>query len=120
MFQQIVDDLLLYLRSSRVAVLNDGPLRAAPSTTAAFSTYNLVTTAQQAGASSVFVVTVDRPVLQWVKITVDTYGVDGKKVWSEVAQEGGGMTSGGKIEKALETLKTKLNLRLGTDVLPLQ
>jgi hypothetical protein len=89
-------------------------------TTAALSTYNLVASARRVGATSVIVITVDRPFSKWVKVDIDAYDVDGKKLWTETDSEGGGITSSGKVEKALDVLKSKLSSRLGSTALPLR
>ena len=84
-----------------------------------FPRNNLVTTAQRVGASAVVVISVDRPLGSWVKITLDAYDVSGSKLWTESDSEGG-VTAGGKVEKALEKIKAKIASRLGTAALPLR
>jgi S1-C subfamily serine protease len=115
-YQQVMDGLLLYLRAQGVALMND---RQIGQSTQPPSIFNLVASVQRAGGSAVMVVTVDRPMTKWIKIDIDAYDTAGKKLWTESDSEGSGMTSSGKIDKALDKLKGKLATRLGSVALPL-
>src|ERR1051325_7915673 len=121
-FRHVLDELLLYLRSKHVA-MNEGPLQSVPHVfqdPQRFSIYSVVSAAEAAGAAAVVVVTVDRPLMSWIKLTIEAYDLSGQRIWIESDSEGGGITSSGKIEKALEVMKKKLALRLGSVALPVR
>jgi S1-C subfamily serine protease len=115
-FQQVIDSLLLYLRAAGVALMNDRPIGQVAQPP---SIFNLVGSVERAGGSAVIVITVDRPMTKWIKVDIDAYDTAGKKLWTESEAEGGGMTSGGKIDSALDKLKLKLATHIGSAALPL-
>ena len=81
-FVGIVDDLMLFLKSNNVSLVND-LIHKPVETEQATSTYTLVTYLRQIGARRLIYLTVDRPLSAWVKLTLRCYDADGKLVWEE-------------------------------------
>ena len=73
----------------------------------------LVNIAREAGASSLLLLTVDRPVTKWVKIETEVYDLSGALLWKESVDEGGGLSGKGGVKKALDKLRKRLDSRLG-------
>lgn len=118
-FQAIVDDLLLFLKSNRVPLANDAA--AQPWLTEdAVSVYSLASVAKNVGASHLLFVVVDRPTSKWVKVSVTCYEPDGRLLWQEKSQAGGGVTSKGQIEKALKQLEKQMLARINASQLPVE
>lgn len=82
-FTGIVDDLMLFLKSNQIPLVNDlihKPVESEQAT----STYTLVTYLRQIGARRLIHLTVDRPFSAWVKLTLRCYDSDGKLLWEEI------------------------------------
>jgi hypothetical protein len=110
-FQAIVDDLLLFLRSNRVPLANDAANQPVL-TEDAVSVYSLTAVAKNVGASALLLVIVDRPLSKWVKVSVMCYEPSGGLLWEEKAQAGGGITSKKQIEKSLRRLEKQVLIRI--------
>lgn len=81
-FMGIVDDLMLFLKSNQIPLVNDlihKPVESEQAT----STYTLVTYLRQIGARRLLHLTVDRPFSAWVKLILRCYDPDGKLLWEE-------------------------------------
>jgi len=111
-FHQLVADLVQYLKSRDVRIVED-PERGILETDEAFSTTSLLNLTRNAGAASLLLVTVDRPVTKWLKVTVQAYDLNARLLWSEEASSGGGLSGGGAPAKVLKTLQKSLDSRVG-------
>jgi hypothetical protein len=111
-FHRLVADLVEYLKSRDVRIVED-PERGILETDEAFSTDSLLNLARNAGAATLLLVTVDRPVTKWLKVTMQAYDLNAKLLWSEDASSGGGLSGGGAPAKVLKTLQKKLGSRIG-------
>jgi len=116
-FHKVSGDLIAFLKSRNVNIAED-PERGILQTDESFSTESLLNLAKNARASSLLLVTVDRPAIKWLKVTVQAYDMTGKLLWQEEASSGGGFTGGGAPEKVFKTLQTKLEPRVGKPGLP--
>ena len=120
---ETVDDVIELLRSSGVVLAND-PLRdpalsiiRAP--LGEFSREDLLAKAQNAGATHLMILTVDRPFAGWLKLKLECFDGAGKLLWKEEASYGRGATGASAVTKTLEKLKRQLQPRLGQPGLPL-
>ena len=118
-FHGFSQDLLDFLTESHVPIKMD-PDRGTIETESSMSLNSMLNIAGQLGANSLLLVTIDRPFTKWIKVTVQSYGLDGKLMWSEEASDGGGMTGKGGYDKTLVKIKTFLTKRLGGPGLPLE
>ncbi len=77
--------------------------------------------AGEAGAGSLLLLTVDRPLTKWIKVILKAYSLDGKLLWQETADNGmSGMSGGSGYKKCFETLNKKLAPRIGGPGLPVR
>lgn len=75
--------------------------------------------AKEAGAGSLLFVTVDRPMTKWIKLVLQVYSLDGKKLWEDKVDSGMSAMSGNSgYRKCLEKLYDVLAKRIGTPGLP--
>jgi hypothetical protein len=118
-FHTVASDLIAYLKSCDVNIIED-PERGILQTDESFSTESLLNLTKNAGASSLLLVTVERPATKWLKVTVEAYDLPGENLWTEEASSGGGISGGGAPAKVLKTLKKKLSPRVGKPGLPKQ
>jgi len=118
-FHGFTHDLWSYLREKNVPLKVD-PERGTIETESEMSVGSMLNIAKQAGATSLLFVTVDRPFSKWIKVTVQSYDLDGKLMWSEQASDAGSMTGKGGYKKTLERLQTSLARRLGGPGLPVR
>jgi hypothetical protein len=116
-FHNVATDLIAFLNSRGVNIIED-PERGILQTDESFSKESLLNLTKNASASFLLLVTVDRPVIKWLKVTAQAYDLTGKLLWQEEASSGGGLSGGGAPEKVLKTLKTKLDPRIGKPGLP--
>jgi len=120
-FNQAVDDVVEFLRSSGVALAND-PLRDSsrviPRLQEDMSREDLLASAKDAGATYLLVLTVDRPFAPWIKLKLECFDQVGKPLWEEEASYGGGVTGASAVTKTVEKLKRQLQVRLGQPGLP--
>jgi hypothetical protein len=111
-FHQTVAGVVEYLETNRVRIAED-PVRKRIETSDLIPVATLVNLAREAGASSLLLVTVDRPVTKWVKIELAAYDLSGTLLWKESVDEGGGLSGKGGAKKALGKLKKRLDSRFG-------
>lgn len=105
-FHGFADDLIGYLKSRDVNILED-PERGILQTDELISVESLLNLTKNAGAKYLFLVTVERPVTKWMKVTAQAYDLSGKLLWSEEANSGGTtMTGKGAPEKTLNLRKS--------------
>lgn len=107
-FQQIVDDIMLFLKQRNLQLLNDS-LGASFQIEGTISVYEVLVAAKKAGAPYVIILTVDRPLSKWVKLRCQCFGVDGNVVWDEKTEEGGGFKSTRAVMAAIEKLKASIS-----------
>jgi hypothetical protein len=111
-FHQTVAGVVEYLETNRVRIAED-PVRKRIETSDLIPVSVLVNIAREAGASSLLLLTVDRPVTKWVKIETEAYDLSGALLWKESVDEGGGLSGKGGVKKALDKLRKRLDSRLG-------
>jgi hypothetical protein len=111
-FHQIVAGVAEYLETHRVVIAKD-PDRKRIESADLIPKTTLVNIARETGASSLLLLTVDRPKTKWVKITAEACDLSGATLWKETVDEGGGLSGKGGVEKALEKLQKRLEPRLG-------
>ncbi|MDE3200735.1 MAG: hypothetical protein KGN79_07420 [Acidobacteriota bacterium] len=116
-FHGFSQDLLKFLKESGVPIKID-PDRGTIETESKMSLTSMLNIARQLGASSLLLVTIDRPLTKWIKVTVESYDLEGKQLWSEQAADGGGLTGKGGYDKTLVKIKAVLAKRLGGPGLP--
>lgn len=117
-FHSVSQDLLDYLRSKGVHVVAD-PERGVLETSDQMSTESMLRLAKLAGASSLLLVTVDRPMASWLKITVQSFDENGKQVWEENADKKSGLNGKTAPHEVEEKIKGKLAVHIGKEGLPL-
>ena len=117
-FQEITDNLILFLKSNNVLLHNDASRRMSGIYTRP-SVYELISVAKKVGASSLIFLTVDRPLSAWVKLTVECYDLNGGLIWEEKASDVGWFHRGAAgVSNATRALESKLAKRIGTSGLP--
>lgn len=116
-FHGVAEDLIAYLKSKNVKIVED-PERGILQTDESISTESLCNLAKNAGARYLLLVTVDRPMAKWLKVTIRAYELTGNLLWTEEASSGSGLTGGGAPGKVLKTLGKKLEPLVGTPGLP--
>ncbi len=108
----IVDDLMLFLKSNNVPLVND-LIHKPVETEQPISTYTLVTYLRQVGARRLLRLTVDRPFSAWVKLTLRCYDPEGKLTWEETVS---GAAHWGRehtgVSRATEELRKRLSNRM--------
>ncbi len=110
-FDTVTDGIMLFLKSEGVPMVNDRVGRVLASATPA-SMYELISAGEKARAQGVLYITVDRPVVAWLKVTARFYDLTGHLLWQEEAEKKSGITSGGSIEKVCHSLETKMRPHL--------
>jgi hypothetical protein len=123
-FNEAVDDVVEYLRSSGIVFANDpllDPSRRIIRTQGEMSRDDLLAAAKIAGATHLLLITVDRPISQWMKITVQCYDLAGKLVWQEIAGHTGSFDLNGNkaLPDVMNKLSQRLQARIGKIGLPL-
>jgi hypothetical protein len=108
-FHGTVEEVVRYLESNNVDLVSD-PLRSRIETQDAISIDSLVKIAKDAGASYLLYIIVDRPVTQWLKVTVQCYDLDEKMLWQANAGYSGSFDINSK--KALPEIMKKLGKEL--------
>lgn len=117
-FHGFSQDLLEFLIEERVPIKLD-PDRGTIETESAMTLNSMLNIARQVGANSFLLVTIDRPLTKWIKVTVQSYELDGRLIWSEQASDGGGMKGKGGYDKTLVKIKEALKKRMGGPGLPI-
>lgn len=112
-FTGVVDDLMLFLKSNQIPLVNDLIHKPVESEQAA-STYTLVTYLHQIGARRLLYLTVDRPPFSaWVKLTLRCYDPEGKLLWEETVSSGATPWSEHTgVSRATEELHKRLGNRM--------
>jgi hypothetical protein len=108
-FHDVVAEVVRYLGDKKVDLVSD-PLRPRIETQDAISIDSLVKIAKDAGASYLLYIIVDRPVAQWLKVTVQCYDLDQKMLWQESAGYTGAFDVNSK--KALPEIMKRLDKQL--------
>jgi hypothetical protein len=117
-FNEAVDRIEQFLASSNV-VLREDPIRGKFRLESTMSTENLIHVAEDADASLVLQLTVDRPAMAWIELTIQCFDLQGKQLWEERASGANQFTPSGHVQKAVKKLTSRLEPKLGTQCLPL-
>ena len=120
---EVFDDAIAavnqYLTTKKVVVVAD-PERGVIRTQDTMSPQNLANLARDATADSVLLVSVDRPVASWIKLTIGAYDLSGNKLWEESASYGGGMNGKSAIDTTMQKLEPKPDAHLAKPGLPVK
>lgn len=116
-FHGFAADLLSYLKEKHVPVVVD-PERGTIETESTMSVKSMLNIARQLGGTSLLYVRVDRPFTKWIKVTVEAYDVDGKRLWKEESSDAGSLSGKGGYRKTLDRIEAKLEKHLGGPGLP--
>lgn len=116
-FHGFADSFISYLKSRDVNILED-PERGILQTDQLMSVESQLNLTKNAGAQYLLLATVERPLSKWIKVTVQSYDLSGKLLWSEEAGAMGGMTGKEAPEKTLKSLQKKLDPRIDKPGLP--
>src|SRR3974390_139716 len=108
-FHSAVAEVVRYLEEKNVDLVTD-PLRARIETQDPISTGSLVKIAEDSGAEYLLYIIVDRPVAQWLKITLQCFDSDQKMIWQESAGFTGTFSVNSK--RALPEIMKKLGKQL--------
>ena len=117
-FHRVVDDVYSYLATKHVALAKDefGGRTHAEEEMPISTVLNI---ARGANATYVLYLIVDRPITEWIKVTVRCYDLSGKQLWEESAAGGGKWTGIYRRHVILDRLHQLLDKRLGQPGLPL-
>jgi hypothetical protein len=113
-FQAVTDNIMLFLKTENVPMVNDRVGRIFASSGQSYPAYELITTGEKAGGAGLLYVTVDRPFSAWLKVIAKFYDSNGRVLWQEEAEKKSGLTSRGSIEKVCQTLESKIRPHLST------
>jgi hypothetical protein len=116
-FHGVSADMLDLLKNNNINVIAD-PERGTIETNELFSLESLLSLTKSAGATSLLYLTVDRPAVSWLKLTLQCYDLSGKLLWEEHATASGGLSGKNAPSKTVENLKKKLQPRIGQPGLP--
>jgi hypothetical protein len=108
-FHNTVKEVVGYLESNNVDLLTD-PLRDRIETQDPISIESLARITKDVGASYLLYIIVDRPITQWLKVTIECYDLSGKMLWRESAGYAGSFDVNSK--KALPEIMKKLGKKL--------
>ena len=108
-FHDTVEEVVRYLESRNADLVSD-PLRPRIETQDPISIDSLIKITKDAGASYLLYIIVDRPVAQWLKVTVQCYDLDQKMLWQASAGYTGALDVNSK--KALPEIMKKLDEEL--------
>ena len=122
-FNEAVDQTVEFLRSSDVALANDplhDPSNQIPRFEEDMSRDDLLASAKYAGATHLLIITVDRPISQWLKLTIDCFDLSGKMLWRESAGYSGSLDVNSKkaLPEVIKKIAKQLTPRLGKPGLP--
>ena len=118
-FDSAVSAVIDYFNSKHVVVIQD-PERGLVRTEDTMSTQSMGNLARDATADTFLLITVDRPISAWIKLTVEAYDLSGTKLWEESASYGGGINGKAAIDKTMKKLQPKLDAHLGKAGLPVK
>jgi hypothetical protein len=116
-FHGAVDSLLDLFKSKNVILASD-PARPMIQTEETMPRETLLNLAKDAGAAYLLVLTVDRPAVSWLKISIQCFSVSGASLWEEHASYGGGLSGGKALADVLKKLERQLAPRFGQPGLP--
>jgi len=116
-FNEAVDGVEQFLTSNKV-VLREDPVRTKFRLESTMSKENLIHVAEDAGASYVLQLTVDRPATSWIELTMQCFDLQGKQLWEERGSGASQFTSSGHVQKAVKKLTSRLVPKLGSECLP--
>ena len=116
-FHGFAADLREYLKESKVPLVVD-PDRGTIETESPMTVESMLNIARQLGGTSLLYVKVDRPFTKWIKVTVEAYDVDGKKLWTEEASDAGSMSGKRGYKSTLDRIEAQLAKHLGGPGLP--
>jgi hypothetical protein len=116
-FHGAVDGVLDLLKSKHVVLASD-PSRPMIQTQETIPQETLLNLTKDAGANYPLVVTVDRPLGSWLKVTIQCFDSSGKSLWEEHASYTEGMTGKKAVQKVMEKLGRQLEPRLAQPGLP--
>jgi hypothetical protein len=115
-FNDAVDGVIEFLRSSKVVLANDAlidPSRSIIRMQENMSREDLLVMAKSGGATHLLLITVDRPTSKWLKLQLECFDSTGKLLWQEQASYGGGVAAGSAVPKTLERLELRIQARFG-------
>ena len=117
-FHNVLTDLMDYLGTKNVAIAVDefGGRNHAEGATPLDTIFTI---AGDSKASSVLYVVVDRPLTKWLKITVQCFDMNRKKLWKEEVSSAGGMSGGHGLEVCTKKIHAQLDKHVGQDGLPI-
>lgn len=117
-FHSAASDVRRLLVEKGVRIVPD-PERGFIENESTMSVASMTVLAREAGADSLLFLTVDRPVTQWVKLTVQSYDLSGTLLWEEKVGSGTSpMTGDSGYEKCFMKLEKALERRVGGPGLP--
>jgi hypothetical protein len=116
-FNEAVDGIEQFLTSNKV-VLREDPLRGKFRLESTMSKENLIHVAEDAGATYVLQLTVDRPATSWIELTMQCFDLQGKQLWEERGSGANQFSSSGHVQKSVKKLTSRLAPKLGTECLP--
>ncbi|HEY0759522.1 MAG TPA: hypothetical protein VGD59_09735 [Acidisarcina sp.] len=119
LFHNISDRILDHLRARAVSLARDE---------AGDKTYSqgeaslavVESMAQDAGATYVLFVVVERPLTKWVKVTLHCYDVNGRLLWAEQTSQAGRLVGSEGLETLMAKLPALLDQHIGGPGLPVQ
>lgn len=115
-FNEAVDGIEQFLTSNKV-VLREDPLRGKFRLESTMSKENLIHVAEDAGASHILQLTVDRPATSWIELTMQCFDLQGKQLWEERGSGANQFSSSGHVQKAVKKLTSRLAPKLGSECL---
>ena len=116
-FAEAVDGVQEFLTSNNV-LLREDPVRGKFRLEGMMSKENEIRIAEDAGATHLLQLVVDRPATVWMELTMQCFDLQGKLLWEERASASNQLTSSGHVQKAVKKLTSKLAPKLGSDCLP--
>ncbi len=117
-FHDLLNDVTAFLKESKLSMATDefGGRSYSENQT---PIETIMAIARDNNATSVLHLNVDRPLTKWMKVSVRCYNLDGKLLWEDKAESGGGMSGGHGLKVTKERLREVLKKHLGQDGLPL-
>jgi hypothetical protein len=115
-FNETVDGVEQFLTFNKV-VLREDPVRTKFRLESTMSKENLIHVAEDAGASYVLQLTVDRPATSWIELTMQCFDLQGKQLWEERGSGANQFSSSGHVQKAVKKLTSRVAPKLGSDCL---
>ena len=115
LFEHVVNDLQEYLKVNKIAnVIRTDDF----SSGVALPVSAVQEMARNANGTYLLYVVVDRPVMKWLKLTVECYNASGQPIWAEEVSAAKEFSRGKGERNTLEHLHKKLDARIGQPGLP--